>query len=66
MNKVLQRLKSKTYIAGLVGLTLTAIELHSGAILSWMPESLRMYAVFAWPMAMFTLREVTSSALSDK
>lgn len=66
IEKIKQRLKSKTYLVALVGGILTAIEVQSGVILGWLSPELRPYAVILWPMAMMTLREVTSAALSDK
>ena len=62
-NKLAARLRSKTYVTALVGLVLTGIEAQSGAILGWLPSEYRQFAVFLWPIAMMTLREVTSSAL---
>lgn len=66
IEKIKQRLKSKTYLVALVGGILTAIEVQSGVILGWLSPELRPYAVILWPMAMMTLREVTNAALSDK
>ena len=66
MNKIIQRLKSKTYWAGMLGLALTVIELNSGLITGWMPAEYRPFAVLLWPLAMFTLREITTTALIEK
>lgn len=66
MNKIIQRLKSKTYWAGMLGLALTAIEINSGLITGWMPAEYRPFAVMLWPLAMFTLREITTEAIGDK
>lgn len=61
-----QRLKSKTYWAAVAGITLTWVEAQSGLILGWVPPDLKVYAALAFPIAMMTLREVTTTALSEK
>lgn len=50
----------------MVGLILTAIDVNSGVITGWLPPELRPFAVLVWPLAMFTLREITTTALGDK
>lgn len=66
MSQIIQRLKSKTYWAGMIGLALTAMEINSGIITGWMPPDWRPFAVMLWPLTMFTLRELTTTALGDK
>lgn len=66
MQSLLQRLKSKTYWAALVGALLTAIEANSGLISQFLPAATRPYIVMLWPVLMLALREVTTTALSDK
>jgi uncharacterized membrane protein len=66
MNALLQRFKSKTYWVAIVGALLTAIELNSGFLGSFIPMPYRNYVILLWPVLMVVLREVTTSALSDK
>jgi len=66
MNALLQRFKSKTYWVAIVGALLTAIELNSGFLGSFIPMPYRNYIILLWPVLMVILREVTTSALSDK
>ena len=66
MNALLQRFKSKTYWVAVVGALLTAIELNSGFLGSFIPMPYRNYVILLWPVLMVILREVTTSALSDK
>lgn len=66
MNKIIQRLKSKTYRVGMLGLVLTAIEINSGIITGWLPADYRPFAALLWPLAMFTLREMTTEAIGEK
>lgn len=61
-----QRLSSKTYLTALLLAAITAVELNSGFLSSFIPAEYRQYALLVWPVAMMTLREVTTSALSDK
>jgi uncharacterized membrane protein len=61
-----QRLQSKTYQVALLGAVLTIIEAQSGYLSSFVPAEYRRYAVMLWPILMLTLREVTTTALSDK
>ena len=63
---IAQRLKSKTYWVGMLGLLLTAIDISSGTITGLLPAEYSPFAVLLWPMAVLTLREVTTAALSDK
>lgn len=66
MNFIVQRLKSKTYRVGMVGLLITVLEINSGVITGWVPVDYRPWLILIWPMLMFTLREMTNSALGDK
>jgi uncharacterized membrane protein len=66
MNALLQRLKSKTYWVALIGALLTAVEVNSGFLGSFIPMPYRNYVILLWPVLMVILREVTTSALSDK
>lgn len=66
MNLILQRLKSKTYWVALVGALLTAVELNSNFLGSFIPLPYRNYVIMLWPVLMLTLREVTTTALADK
>ena len=66
MNPILQRLQSKTYWVALIGALLTIIEANSGFISSFLPADYAKYAVMLWPVLMLTLRELTTTALSEK
>ena len=66
MQALIQRLKSKTYWAALVGALLTAIEANSGLISQFLPADIRPYIVMLWPVLMLALREVTTTAISEK
>ena len=66
MNLILQRLKSKTYWVAFVGALLTAVELNSNFLGSFIPLPYRNYVIMLWPVLMLTLREVTTTALADK
>lgn len=66
MNTILQRFKSKTYWVALIGALLTVIEFNSGFLGSFIPMPYQSYIIMLWPILMVVLREVTTSALSDK
>jgi len=66
MNTIIQRLKSKTYWVAILGALLTAVEVNSGFLGSFIPMPYRNYVILLWPVLMVILREVTTSALSDK
>jgi hypothetical protein len=66
MNALLQRFKSKTYWVAIIGALLTAIEVNSGFLASFIPMPYRNYVILLWPVLMVILREVTISALADK
>lgn len=61
-----QRLQSKTYWTAVALAAITAIEVNSQFFSQFVPAEYRQYLLLAWPIAMLTLREVTTSALSDK
>lgn len=66
MNLLLQRLKSRTYWIAIIGALLTAIEVNSGFLGSFVPMPYRDYIIMLWPVLMLFLREITTSALTDK
>jgi uncharacterized membrane protein len=66
MNIILQRLKSRTYWVAIIGALLTAVEVNSGLLGSFIPMPYRNYVILLWPVLMILLREVTTSALADK
>jgi uncharacterized membrane protein len=66
MNALIQRLKSKTYWAAIIGALLIVVEQNSGIFSLYLPADMRTAAVMLWPVIMIALREVTTSALSDK
>lgn len=66
MNKIIKRLKSKTYWAAIVGTALTALEVNLQIVVPLIPEPYRPYTVLVWPVLMLALREATKDALGDK
>ncbi len=66
MNAVVQRLKSKTYWAAIIGALLIILEQHSGFFAAYIPEQYRVTILMLWPILMITLREVTTTALREK
>jgi len=66
MNAIVQRLKSKTYWAAIIGALLTILELNSNFLGQFIPPACRAWVVMLWPVLMLTLREVTTTALADK
>jgi uncharacterized membrane protein len=66
VNLVIQRLKSKTYWAAIIGALLVVVEQNSGAFSALLPAQARAMATLLWPVLMIALREVTTSALADK
>jgi len=66
MEALIQRLKSKTYWVAILGALLTAVEVNSGFLGSFIPMPYRNYVILLWPVLMVLLREVTTSALADK
>jgi len=66
MNLLLQRFKSKTYWVAVIGALLTAIEVNSGFLGQFVSMPYRDYIIMLWPVLMLFLREITTSALTDK
>lgn len=66
MQYLIQRLKSKTYWVAILGALLTAVEINSGFLGSFIPMPYRNYVILLWPVLMVLLREITTSALADK
>ena len=66
LTKITQRLRSKTYLTALTLAAITAIDAQSAFLTGSLPAEYRPWCLLAWPVAMLTLREVTTSALSDK
>jgi uncharacterized membrane protein len=66
MNAIIQRLKSKTYWVAILGAALTIVEANANFLSGFLPAEYSKYAIMAWPILMLTLREVTTSAISDK
>jgi len=66
VNTILQRFKSRTYWVAIIGALLTAVEVNSGFLGSFIPMPYRNYVILLWPVLMVLLREVTTSALADK
>jgi uncharacterized membrane protein len=63
---IAQRLRSKTYWVAIIGALLAIADVQSGFLTGFLPVQYRAYAVMLWPILMLTLREVTTTALSDK
>lgn len=63
MNTLLIRLKSKTYLAAIIGALITVVDANSGVISQMLPPSFQGYAVLLWPALMMALREVTTTKL---
>lgn len=66
MEKILQRLRSKTYWAAIVMAGISVVEANAQFISQYLPAEARPYLLLAWPLLMITLREVTTGALADK
>ena len=66
LDLIKQRLSSKTYLTALFLALITGLEMNFQFIQQFIPAEYKQYAVFIWPVAMMTLREVTTSALADK
>lgn len=64
LQQIKARLASKTYRTALVLAAVTAVELNSQFLSSFLPVEYRQWAILVWPIAMLTLREVTTSALA--
>lgn len=66
MNLVIQRLKSKTYWAAILGALLTGLDAQSGFFSQYFPLEYRPFIPMFWPVLMLALREITTTALSEK
>lgn len=66
MNPILQRLKSKTYWVAIIGALLTGMDASSGFFSQYFPLEVRPYIPLFWPVLMLALREITTTALSEK
>lgn len=66
LEKLKQRLLSKTYWAAVIGALLTIADAQGGYISSLLSPGQGKYLLMLWPIIMLTLREVTTTALSDK
>lgn len=66
MNKIIQRLHSKTYLTAVALAAISAIEINAQLLTGWVPAEYKPWLLMVWPVAMLTLREVTTGALSDK
>ena len=66
MNAILQRLKSKTYWAAVIGALLTGMDAQSGFFSQYFPLEYRPFIPMLWPVLMLALREITTTALSEK
>lgn len=66
MDKIKQRLKSKTYWAAVLGTVMTVLETNGQGFSQLLPEGSRAWAMMFWPVAMIMLREITTTGLSEK
>ena len=66
MDKIIARLRSKTYWAALAMAALSIIEINAQLLTQFIPAEHRAWLLLAWPLVMITLREITTGALSDK
>lgn len=66
MDLIIQRLKSKTYWAAIIGALLTGLDAQSGFFSQYFPPEYRPFVPMLWPALMLAMREVTNSALADK
>ena len=66
MDAIIARLKSRTYWVAIIGALLTIADAQAGFLSSFAPVEYRPYLVMLWPVLMITLREVTTTALSQK
>ena len=65
-DKIKARLTSKTYIAAATMAVLTAIEINSPLLSTFVVPEHRPYLLALWPVVMMTLREITKTAVDDK
>lgn len=66
MDKIKKRLKSKTYWAAIAGTLMTVLEANGTGLSQLLPPESRVWAMMFWPVLMIMLRELTTTALSDK
>jgi len=66
MEVLIQRLKSKTYWAAIIGALLTGLDAQGGFFSGYFPVEFRPYVPMFWPLLMMAMREVTNTALSEK
>lgn len=66
LDKIAQRLRSKTYWAAIAMAALSIVEANAQVITAHVPAEYRSLLLLAWPLVMITLREVTTGALADK
>ena len=66
MDKIIARLRSKTYWAAIAMAALTIVELNAQLLTQFVPPAYRAWLLLAWPLVMITLREITTGALADK
>lgn len=66
INKIKQRLRSRTYLAALAMMALAALEQSSGAISELFPPWILPFWPYLFGVVMLTLREITTTALSEK
>jgi len=66
MDKIIQRLKSKTYWLAMIGAVLSVLEINGGLITQFVGADMRPYLVAFWPVVMLFAREITTTALSEK
>lgn len=66
MDAILQRLKSKTYWAAIIGALITGLDAQSGFFSQYFPVQYRPFVPMLWPILMLAMREVTTTALADK
>lgn len=66
LDKIAQRLRSKTYWAAISMAALSIVEANSQVLTAHVPAEYRSLLLLVWPLVMITLREVTTGALADK
>ena len=62
----LERVRSKTYWAALIGAILTIVEAQYDFLTTLLPPAVMPYAPLIFPIAMAILREFTTMALENK
>lgn len=66
IEKIRQRLNSKTYLTALALALITALEAQLQFFSGFVPPEFRPWLVMVWPAAMLTLRELTKEPLDSK